>query len=465
MALRAGPKGSDHGSLPAEPVDDVEWFEHVTGTTLYTWQKEELRKALSPDRPGAYYLQVGRKNGKSYLAAAVGICQARRPDQHIYMVSDSERTLTNALFREMRDIIRRSPILDKAFVAYQTKFEIPCTGSFIQANSSKFSASQGVNPDLVLFDEVHLQPSGDTWTGYCQSVMKPGAMVYGITTPGKDLTGVAHGFYEAVRAGTLAGRIFEPDNPETAYEDRAQWPQANPRLLDDPDFMTALEDKHGSVSVPEYAFKRYHLGMWTAGATAWLPYGAWAALTAPRKLEPGTKVWLGFDGSVTGDSTALVACWGGGHITVLGVWERPGTKDWQVPKEEVLQAVDDAFTTYDVQVMFMDTAWWNREFQEWERLYGGPRVIQFRGTPKDMGPASEAFREAVVSGRISHDGDPRLARHVSNAVIKETPYGFVILKAAQHSPARIDLAWAAVAAYAATAAFPEKDTGLFIGSF
>lgn len=454
--LRAGPKGNDHAGLPELPVDDVEWFEHVTGTTLYGWQREELRKAMAPDRPEAYYLQVGRKNGKSYLAAAVGICQARRPGQHIYMVSDSERTLTNALFREMKGIIARSPILAAAFVPFQTKFEIPATGSFIQANTSRHSASQGVNPDLVLFDEVHLQKDMETWSGYVQSIVaKPGAMVYGITTPGQDITGPAHGLYEAVKAGGLAGRIFEPHDPNTAYTDRSQWPQANPRLADDPAFMDALEKNHASVNVAEYQFKRYHLGMWTAGATAWLPYGALNACTYPKRLEHGQAVWLGFDGSVSGDSTALVAHWDG-HMTVLGCWENPGKKDWLVPKDEVMDAVDKAFSDYRVVCMYMDTSFWQREFQEWERLYGGERVVQFRQTPVSMGPACEAYREAVVTGRISHDGDPRFTRHHANAVVRETPYGVMIMKVNKDSPAKIDIAVASVMAYAANAAWPDK---------
>lgn len=43
-------------------------------------------------------------------------------------------------------------------------------------------------------------------------------------------------------------------------------------------------------------------------------------------------------------------------------------------------------------------------------------------------------------------GDPRLARHISNAVVKATPQGDVITKPDPHSPAKIDAAIAAVVA-------------------
>jgi phage terminase large subunit-like protein len=49
--------------------------------------------------------------------------------------------------------------------------------------------------------------------------------------------------------------------------------------------------------------------------------------------------------------------------------------------------------------------------------------------------------------QLTHDGDPRLARHLANCQVKPTPHGDVIVKADKDSPAKIDLAVAAVVAY------------------
>jgi poly(3-hydroxybutyrate) depolymerase len=58
--------------------------------------------------------------------------------------------------------------------------------------------------------------------------------------------------------------------------------------------------------------------MWIAGAD-------WKACEHPRTVEPGTRVVLGFDGSVGDDATALVACTveERPHVWPLGVWEKP----------------------------------------------------------------------------------------------------------------------------------------------
>lgn len=445
--LKAGPKTGYDGTLP-DIADDVEWFEFVTGKTLYTWQRERLRQLMAPDRPRTVYDQLARKNGKSYLAAATAICEARRPQRHIYVVSDSERNLQSALFREIRDIIAASPILSSTFVPFQNKIEVPSTDSFIETRPNKFAASQSINPHLVLFDEVHLQKTDDTWHGMrMATAARTDGLLYGITTPGQDLTAPAHGFYEQVRAGTMAGRIFEPLNPEAAYEDREEWVRANPRLIDDPAFAAALDEDFRDL--PEHQFKRYRLGMWTATSEAWLPYGAWDACKAAGATEPeeGTRVWLGFDGSYSGDSTALVGVTEDRHVFVVGCWENPGRKGWRVPRAEVEDAVAMAMAHYNVVELLCDPPYWGREVTEWAARWPG-KVVEFPTfTRARMAPACTTFYSAVLESGLTHDGDPRLARHISNAVVKSSPQGDYITKQDKDSPAKIDLAVAAIIAF------------------
>jgi phage terminase large subunit-like protein len=64
-----------------------------------------------------------------------------------------------------------------------------------------------------------------------------------------------------------------------------------------------------------------------------------------------------------------------------------------------------------------------------------------------MAPACTAFYSSVMERTLSHDGDPRLARHIVNAVVKPSPMGDYITKVDKDSPAKIDLAVAAVIAH------------------
>jgi phage terminase large subunit-like protein len=71
-----------------------------------------------------------------------------------------------------------------------------------------------------------------------------------------------------------------------------------------------------------------------------------------------------------------------------------------------------------------------------------------------MTPATQAFREAVMNQKLTHGGDPRLARHISNAVLKVDSRGQRIVKDHKGSSREIDLAVAAIMAADGAAAAP-----------
>ena len=45
-----------------------------------------------------------------------------------------------------------------------------------------------------------------------------------------------------------------------------------------------------------------------------------------------------------------------------------------------------------------------------------------------MVPATQRFYEAVTGGKLTHDGDPRLARHVDNGRLRTTFAGTQLSK-------------------------------------
>ena len=64
-----------------------------------------------------------------------------------------------------------------------------------------------------------------------------------------------------------------------------------------------------------------------------------------------------------------------------------------------------------------------------------------------MVPATTRFAEAIISGTLTHSGDARLTRHISNVVLRMTASGPRIQKEHLSSPRHIDLAVASVMAY------------------
>ena len=90
---------------------------------------------------------------------------------------------------------------------------------------------------------------------------------------------------------------------------------------------------------------------------------------------------------------------------------------------------------------------WTDDMQELEAE--GIPVAEFPQSWPRMAPACEDFRSAVIERRLSHDGDPALARHIGNAVTETSHHGTRIVKqGGKDSAHTIDLAVAAVMARA-----------------
>lgn len=147
---------------------------------------------------------------------------------------------------------------------------------------------------------------------------------------------------------------------------------------------------------------------------------------------------LGFDGSFSNDSTALVAVQTGDtpHIDVVACWERPPEADtsWRVPIADVEQAIRDACRRWTVREIVCDPFRWARTYQALEAQ--GLPIVEFPQSPQRMTPATQRFYEAVLNAGLTHSGDPRLARHIDNCVLKVDARGSRLAKDTRNSPRR-----------------------------
>jgi phage terminase large subunit-like protein len=118
---------------------------------------------------------------------------------------------------------------------------------------------------------------------------------------------------------------------------------------------------------------------------------------------------------------------------------------WRVDIADVEAAVVGACRTFRVFEVTADPYRWQRSLEV--LAAEGLPVTEFPQSTQRMSPATSAFHDAVMDGRLSHDGDGRLARHVGHAVLKADVRGSRIVKDAKTSTKRIDLAVAAIMAF------------------
>ena len=186
----------------------------------------------------------------------------------------------------------------------------------------------------------------------------------------------------------------------------------------------------------------------------------WKALKrADCPVRDGDLITLGFDGAMFHDATGLVATHvETGYQWVVGVWESPlNAEDWQVPADEVDDAVAAMFERYDVWRMYADPPYWQSWLAQWAGRYGSDRVMEWwTNRRKPMTYALRAFEEAIAEGAISHDGNEALTRHIGNACRHELQQRdeegrslWLIRKERPDSPLKIDLAMAAVLSWEA----------------
>lgn len=205
--------------------------------------------------------------------------------------------------------------------------------------------------------------------------------------------------------------------------------------------LPAIAASYDDPQVSDAQWQRYWFNRPVSLQGNWLDQMLWDGALDQRATEPGARVVLALDGSFNGDCTALVRVELGErlHVTVAGLWERPaGARDWEVPILDVEAAISAECLAYQVAEVAADPFRWARSLQVLEG--DGVPVQEFPQSASRMTPATANVTDLLATGGMTHDGDARLTRHVSNAVLKIDARGQRIYKEHKHSDRKIDLA-------------------------
>lgn len=188
-----------------------------------------------------------------------------------------------------------------------------------------------------------------------------------------------------------------------AYGD-AWWVDLDRIVADIRDPDTALEDG-----------QRFFLNWNVKSSERAIDPVVWDDRARPKRVvADGDYIGLGFDGSISGDSTALIGCTADGHVFEIAVWERPeGVETWRVPRKQVREMVAYCFDTYRVGRMFCDPPRWQTEIDDWAETYGDEIVLMLdTNQARRFAPACDRFTTAINETVLTHDGSSTLAEHV-----------------------------------------------------
>ena len=193
------------------------------------------------------------------------------------------------------------------------------------------------------------------------------------------------------------------------------------------------------------------------GLGSFLDETVWRARTATQDVPEGTPCSAGFDGSMSGDWTALrLETIDGYRFTPTygpddrtAVWRPAEWPNGRIPRGEVVAAVDEIFRRYKIGRMYVDPRHWETQADHWASEHGEDVVVQWpTNSITRMFPALIRYREDLDEGLTTHSDDAVAKGCALNARKVAKPGDkFILGKPAEHL--KIDVIMADVLAHEA----------------
>lgn len=347
----------EDGETVSEAVPFVlhEAQEFIVGS-LFGWKNRHGHRRFR-----RAYVEIGKGNGKSPLAAGIGhymLTATKKLRAEIYSAA-TDKDQAAILFRDAVEMWRRSPALrNRLHPSGQNPVwqltHLP-SASFFKPISSEKKGKSGIRPYCALIDEVHEHPDNSVI-----EMLRAGtkgnqqALIFEITNSGSARTSTCwseHEYTAEVCADikqndALFGYICSLDKDDDPFTDEACWVKANPLLgvSIHPEFIREQVLEAKGMPSKENLVRRLHFCQWTDAADGWIGRDVWERAEHPLRIEDyiGEPCFGGLDLSYTTDLTAFAVVFPTG----------PDTADafvffWR-PKEGLQQAISRDRVPYDV---------------------------------------------------------------------------------------------------------------------
>ncbi len=442
------------------------WYGHPL--RLMDWQKDfihDLYGTIDKEGRRQYrqaFLFVGRKNGKTLLAAALALFHLLadgKPGNEVVLAAGS-REQAGICFSQAADFVRMNRVLRKRcrVVDYKKTITDTKTGSILKTVSADGAMAHGLNPGFVVADELHVwtgQKGRDLWAALTTgSSTREEPLFLSITTAGVEQTSVAYEQYKyakqvadgTVKDETFLPVLFEADEGDK-WDDPATWAKANPAMgeFKNIEDIQAMANKARYIHSLRLEFERFHLNRWTGTATSWIDLAAWdatAGIVVPGELK-GRVCYGGLDLSSTTDLSSLVLVFPDdnaptGYDVLCHFWlpeerlestedaldyktmARQGflttTPGNVIDYRSIHHTIKQVRKEYRLKELAFDR--WNSSQLITELMDDGAPVVATGMGYKSMSAPSKHLEELILSKRIRHGGNPILRWNAAGCAIE-----------------------------------------------
>ena len=324
--------------------------------SLFGWKnKQGLRRFRRA------YVEIGKGNGKSPLAAGIGhymLTATKKLRAEVYSAA-TDKDQAAILFRDAVEMWRRSPALYQRLVPSGQnpvwQLTMLSSASFFKPISSEKKGKSGIRPYCALIDEVH-EHSDNSVIEMLRAGTKGNqqALIFEITNSGFDRHSVCrkeHEYSVSVALGhekndAWFSYVCALDDGDDPFEDESCWIKANPLIgvSIQPAFIREQVSEAKGMPSKESLVRRLHFCEWTEAEEGWIGREAWESVEAELKIEDyqGEPCYGGLDLSYTKDLSAFAVVFpqeGDRFDAFIYFWK---------PKQGLQQAVKEDRVPYDL---------------------------------------------------------------------------------------------------------------------
>lgn len=256
------------------------WQAFIIGS-LFGWKhaKNGLRRFRRA------YVEIGKGNGKSPMAAGIGhymLTSTGKIRAEVYSAA-TDKDQAAILFRDAVEMWKRSPQLARRLISsgLNPVWQLTDTAkaSFFKPISSEKKGKSGIRPYCALIDEVHEHPDNSVI-----EMLRAGtkgnqeALIFEITNSGFDRKSVCYSEHEytlrilngAAENDGWFGYIAALDEGDDPFQDETCWIKANPNLgvSIQPQFVREQVKEAQGMPSKEAMVRRLHFCEWTESETA-----------------------------------------------------------------------------------------------------------------------------------------------------------------------------------------------------
>jgi hypothetical protein len=386
----------------------------------------------------------------------------RRPTSLIQLLATSEDQVDN-VYRPLQGMIRRGPLAERMLVR-EGFIRLPEDGR-IDPVTAAANSKLGNPINFAVMDESGLYTARNKLLKVSQTMRRGLAGMGGrsieTTNPWDPMeASQAQQTFESRQADIF--RFYRKPPADLSYRNKRDRHKIHQFVYHGSPWvdLAAIEAEAAELleTDPTQA-ERFFGNRLVQGLGSYMQEALWDGAADPgRAVEPGERIALGFDGSRSGDWTALRAETHDGHrfTPTYGPDGRPtfwNPDEWggRIPRDEVNVAVAEMFDRYDVARMYVDPRHWETQADAWAAEYGDDVVVVWPTNQINrMFDALVRFLEDTTEGLTTHDNDPTLRLHALAARKVAKPGDKYILGKPAETQ-KIDLLMADVLAHEAAA--------------